>query len=276
MSEIKVDHEDLSALPEQRRQKILLTLQMEGQVLAADLSQRFNVSEDTVRRDLRELARAGMVKRVYGGAVPLALDTGKPYVQRANSQEHIKQELAQAALALIRPRQILFLDASTTNRQIARALPNDVPLTVVTNCPPIAVDLSDHPLVTIIMPGGKLNKAMQALTGPECVEKLSQVNADLCFLGVCAIHPHYGICSENDEEVFVKRAMLEHAAEVAIIATEDKVGAVEGFKIAPIDKITHMITPDTVPKDLLTPYVEKAIRVIPVGETSAKTMRRTS
>jgi DeoR/GlpR family transcriptional regulator of sugar metabolism len=128
----------------QRQSLIQDRLRQSGRVLAVDLAQEFNVSEDTIRRDLRELAAAGLCERVYGGALPVA-PGGTTLSQRAGEAPGRKAALAAAAVPLLTPGMTVFFDASSTNLAIARALPAGLELTAVTNTPLIAAVLMEKP-----------------------------------------------------------------------------------------------------------------------------------
>ncbi len=229
-------------LPAQRQHSILELLSIKGQVLATELSQRFKVSEDTVRRDLRELAKQGKVKRVHGGAVLIAQEAGLSYEHRQDTNEEIKAELASVAVGLLQPGQVVILDAGTSNLQIAKQLPPSIELTIVTNCPHIAIAASSHSNVRVIMSGGELHHSMQALTGMGAIETFQRINADLCFIGVCSINDKFGVCTNNDAEAHVKRAMIASAAESVAIVTADKLGTVEPYKFAQIEQLNYLIT----------------------------------
>lgn len=139
-------------LTEERLDAIRQLLSQHGKVLANDLAAQFGVSDDTIRRDLRELARLGHCRRVYGGALLPAPDTGTLAV-RTSDQADVKARLARATAALVRDGQTLYIDASSTNLAIAKALSKDLRLTVVTNAPAIAMALSDNPKHTVVVLG---------------------------------------------------------------------------------------------------------------------------
>ena len=138
-------------LTDERHQIIRDRLAAEGRVLAGELASRFGVSEDTVRRDLRELAKAGQCRRVYGGAVAPAPFAAAPVGLRAGHAVEEKTRLARATVALLSRGQTLFIDGGTTNAAIARAIPRDLELTIATNSLEVASALSDHALIELIV-----------------------------------------------------------------------------------------------------------------------------
>ena len=113
----------------------------------------------------------------------------------------------------------MILDGGTTTLQVARQLPLDLEATVVTNSPPIALALAEHPLIEVVMLGGRLYKKALVNVGAEAIEAVSRIRADLCLLGVCSVHPEVGISVTNLDEAHVKRTMIQGAAEVVGLVT---------------------------------------------------------
>ena len=159
-------------LTDERHQIIRAQLAAKGRVLAGELAARFGVSEDTVRRDLRELAKVGQCRRVYGGAVAPAPFAGPLSVRSSQASEE-KARLASAAVKLLSPRQTLFIDGGTTNIAIARAIPQDLELTVATNSVGVASALSEHGLVDLIMLGGSFDRELGACVGGDTLRAVA-------------------------------------------------------------------------------------------------------
>ncbi len=234
-------------LPSLRKQKILLLLERDGKVTAADLVEHFAVSQDTIRRDLGELAAAGLLQRVHGGALPRPKDTGKDFFTRVGETNDAKRHLAHRAANLVEDGQIVLFDSGSTTLQIAQSLPRSIRLTVVTPSPMIAIALADHPEVKVILAGGQLNPATLSTTGQDAVRLIQSVKADLLFTGVCALHPQVGISSLHFDEVAVKQALLDSASHVVAVTMADKLGAVEPFVVGPCERIHTLITEWHVP-----------------------------
>ncbi|MGH7687616.1 MAG: DeoR/GlpR family DNA-binding transcription regulator [Candidatus Dormibacteria bacterium] len=205
-------------------------------VLAADLA----VSPDTVRRDLQELADAGLLRRVHGGALPPAVGAAT-YGARLQQAPEAKAAIARATCRLLRDGQVVLLDAGTTTLEVARHLPANLHLTVVTNSPAIAMTLADHPAVDVSVLGGHVDKAAHAMIGAATVEALRAVRADVLVLGVCSVHPEIGITVNQLDESYVKRLMIENAAEVVAVASADKLGTAGAFVVAPIEELTRLV-----------------------------------
>jgi len=169
-------------LTEERHDHIRRKLAAEGRVVAAELALEFDISEDTVRRDLRELARGGECRRVYGGALPLAPDLGS-IAQRQGALVESKLSLARVVAGLVAPEQTLFVDAGSTNLAVAQALPRDLAITVVTNAPAVATALADHPSCRTMVIGGQFNSDKGACLGSHALRDIQRVRADLLILG---------------------------------------------------------------------------------------------
>jgi len=248
-------------LKELRQQLILGILGEEGKLVATGLSSRLNVSEDTVRRDLREMDAAGLLHRVHGGALPAS-----PSLISFGERERIaageKKSLAQAALGLIASGQVILMDGSTTTLQLARMIPSHISATVVTNSPPVATALAAHPGVEIIMLGGNLFKDSLVNLGPAVIGELRHIRADLCFLGVYCIHPEIGLSLPHRDEAYVKKAMIESSSEVIALVTVNKLGTSAPYIVAPAKAITCLVTAGSVSEDTLAPYRKQGISVM--------------
>src|SRR5258706_8718293 len=166
------------ALKEERHQYILELLGSEGRVLAADLSSRYRVSEDTIRRDLRELASSGKIQRVHGGALPRRAEA-VPFVSRQQIDMESKIGIARAAADMIRDGQVVLIDGGTTNLKIASYLSRERSATIVTNSPPLALALADHPNLSVLMLGGNFLKEERVTTGIETIRRVESIRADL-------------------------------------------------------------------------------------------------
>jgi len=228
-------------LTAERRRQILDVLHRNGKVLAAHLAAAMNVSEDTIRRDLRDLAAAGLLCRVHGGALPAAPGS-MTFRARENEDRPAKGRIGRAAAGLVRNGQVLFVDGGTTVLEVVRHFPPDLQATVVTNSLPVALALVDHAGVEVVVLGGRFRKSAEVTVGACVVEHLGRVRADMCVLGLCGIHHEAGITLDDYEEAQVKRAMVGGAAEVVGLAAAGKLGTAEPFLVAPIKSLTYLVT----------------------------------
>jgi DeoR/GlpR family transcriptional regulator of sugar metabolism len=248
-------------LKEERLQYILDALRRDGKIVAAELGVLLGVSEDTVRRDLRELSREGKLLRVHGGALPRS-PAPVSFAARHQQSVEAKQRIARAAAAMIQPGHLVLVDGGTTTQQVARYLGPQLEATIVTNNVPLAMELAGHPKVEVILLGGKLFKESQVTLGEEAIAELSSYRADLCLLGAGSLHPEFGVRTPDREEVFLKRAMIEAAAEVAALVTAEKVGTALPYLVAPVRALTHLVT--DAPADALEPYRALGVSVVTV------------
>lgn len=232
-------------LTAERRQFILEILRRDKKVLSSELSGVLKVSEDTIRRDLRELAESGLLQRVHGGALMAAPVTAS-YTERQMHAPQEKEAIARAAAQLIRPGQVAILDGGTTTLQVARQLPLDLVATIVTNSPPIAIALAEHPHIEVMMLGGQLYKKALVNIGAATIEALGMIRADLCLLGVCSLHPEIGISVQNLDEAYIKRAMIARSAEVVGLATAAKLDTAATYVVGSIQALTYLVTAPTV------------------------------
>ncbi len=248
-------------LTEERRQVILGRLERDGKVVAAELSATLDVSPDTVRRDLRELDEAGLLRRVHGGALPPVVGA-RPYATRLEQAPEAKAAIARATGRLLRHGQVIVLDAGTTTLEVARQLPPELEATVITNSPPIAVALAEHPKIEVAVVGGMLAKAPQALVGAATVAALRSVRADVLVLGVCSVHPEIGITVLELEESYVKQAMIANAAEVIAVSSADKLGSAGPYVVAPLEELTYLVTEEPAPAEQVARFREAGVEVV--------------
>lgn len=261
------EHADPSALmAADRRRRILTALERDGKVVAAELSRSFGVSEDTIRRDLREMAGEGLLQRVHGGALPLS--PGNPsFTAREQRSPRVKDALARAAATLVQPGQVVIIDSGTTNVAVARHLSRDLRATVLTNSPPVAMALCEHPHIEVIMLGGRMRKDSLAAADAMTITGVRQVRADLCYLGVCSLDPTFGLTTMDMDEAHVKRAMVEASGDVVALATADKLGTAFTYVVAPLRDLTWLFTESSVPDEALAPYRAAGVTITQASDT---------
>ncbi len=240
---------------------MLAVLERDGKLVASRLVDELGVSEDTVRRDLRDLAARGLVQRVHGGALPPAPQPGSFADRRETSTEE-KAAIARAVADVVADARVLLIDGSTTNLAVARLLPGTRVGTVLTNSPPIAAALADHPTVEVVVIGGRLDKRAQVTVGASAVDMIRSVRADACLLGVCALHPEVGLTTDDLDEAEVKRAMVRASGEVIAPATSDKLRAASAYLVAPVQEVTHLVAEPDAPDELLDPYRALGLSVL--------------
>lgn len=247
-------------LTQQRKQHILAKLKKEGQIVAKALAQELELSEDTIRRDLRELAKEGLLQRVHGGALP-ASSAVADFAARQTIATDSKLAIARAAVTLIQPGQIIILDGGTTAVQVARQLPKTLHATVVTHSPSIAVELVRHPTIEVILIGGKLFKHSVVTVGAAALEALAHIRADTFFMGVTGVHPEAGLSTGDLEEAHMKKALSQHAAETVVLASKEKLGVASAYVIMPLSAISGLVVEQSTAAKLLEPYDKLGVAI---------------
>ena len=250
----------LNLLLDERHRLIRERLAAEGRVLATDLARDLCTSEDTIRRDLRELASLGHCRRVYGGALSISPASGT-MAERQSQDIDRKDALAQEGAKLVAPGQIVFLDAGSTNLAIARALPNGANLTVGTNAPAIALALLDKVGIDVILVGGLMDVRAGAALGAQAVRDVSAMALDICFVGACAVDLKDGVRAFGFEDAVFKRALVERSRIVVVAATNDKLGASAPFHVMPAADIDHLIVEHDASTELLSCFEQVGVRV---------------
>ena len=228
-------------LPAQRKEFILQRLRSAGQVMAKDVATVLGVTEDSVRRDLRELAADGLCQRVYGGALPVSPAIAD-YTARQEVSVSGKQRVAAAAAALVEPGCTAIIDGGTTALAVVRALPLDLQATVVTHSPTVASALENHRDVDVYLIGGRLFKHSMVACGAAAVEAARGVHADLFLLGVTGVHPEAGLTTGDADEAAMKRTLAHQAADTYVLASSEKIGAASRFSVLPLDEVAGVVT----------------------------------
>lgn len=248
-------------LKEERFQIILNQLGHEQKVYLGHLSTLLNVSEDTVRRDIKELADQGLLKSVRGGAVPHSPGPHH-FRDRMKYDNEQKQIIATKALQFLKDDQVVIFDGGTSTMLIAQMLPKDLRLTVITNSFPIASLLEEHEHVEVLFAGGRLLKNSFVTIGNDAIQFFKKFRADICLLGICSIHTELGVTGPDFEESEVKRAMIESSKEVIALATSEKLGTAEAYYVCPTERLSMIITDQPDDNEAFKIYTDLGIRMV--------------
>jgi DeoR/GlpR family transcriptional regulator of sugar metabolism len=252
-------------LTAQRKKLILSRLAAEGQIVAKDLAHELGTSEDTIRRDLRELALVGKLQRVHGGALPASPAMADLKVREQVSSKD-KIELGRAGAAMIRPKQVVILDGGTTALQVAAHLAPDLRATIVTHSPTVATEAAKHPYVDIIMLGGRLFRHSMVNVGAALIDAASRLRADLYFMGVTGVHPDAGLTTGDAEEAAVKRTLHERAAETIVLASAEKLLAASPFMVTSLKEIALLVIP--------AKTTDRTLRILRTGGVKVERVQR--
>ncbi len=243
-----------------RKQQILSLLMRNGQVIAKEVSQSMGVSEDTIRRDLREMAQEGLLQRVHGGALP-ASPAVADFAGRELLHHEGKVAIGRTAASMVKPGQVVLLDGGTTAREVARHLSLELKATIVTHSPTIALELVNHHALEVILIGGRLFKHSLVSVGAAAIETIANIHADTFFMGVTGVHPKTGLTTGDYEEAVVKRALSYAAADTIVLASSEKLNAASPYKIIGLEEVSGIITERAVNHALTTPYEDLGIPV---------------
>jgi DeoR/GlpR family transcriptional regulator of sugar metabolism len=247
-------------LKKERQAYIIQQINIHNKVLSSDLSVQLNVSEDTVRRDLQELDEEGKLTKVHGGALSKSFNFT---IQNNNIYQHTEKKIiAQKAISLIQDGMMVLLSGGTTIRELVKNLPENLNATFITVSIPTALELLNHPNSEVIFLGNKLIKSAQMSVGAEVVQKLSEIKADLCFLGTNSIDIENGITDLEWEIIEVKKAMIKAAHKTVSLAISEKLNSVQRLKVCNVEDVDILITELLPTNDLLAPYKNKGIEVL--------------
>ncbi|MDW3194976.1 MAG: DeoR/GlpR family DNA-binding transcription regulator [Cytophagales bacterium] len=248
-------------LKQERQELILSEITAQNKVHSADLSLKLNVSEDTIRRDLKELADQGYVKKVHGGA--MANPVGPQSIQQESiSHESERQVLINKCLPLIRPHGILIIEGTETAALLAEQLPSDLSLTVFTNSLPVANRLLHVHHVDTHFIGGKISVKHQGTMGTEVIQNLADIQADQCFMEFSGIHPEIGITAADREYAITLKAILKSSTELIGLSLSKDIGTMQPFRVATTDKLSKLVTELEQPNKQVATFLDKGVDVL--------------
>jgi DeoR/GlpR family transcriptional regulator of sugar metabolism len=249
-------------LPAERTQEILDRLELQNHVVAETLAAEFGVSEDTIRRDLRELAAKGLCKKVYGGALSLS-DARHTAEERMMEAADRKPALGQKLANLLRPNQFVYIDAGSTNLAAARALPRSAQLTVATNDPMIAACLALRTDIDLIMVGGKVDSRTGCALGSHTMGVVQKMKFDVLILGTCAVDAIAGISSFQLEDASLKSVLIENASQIVTAVHSEKFFSIAPFHVCDANMIDDLVIEKTATPEQLKPFIENGVRLHP-------------
>jgi len=244
----------LSLLAEERKMAILEECKQTGKVKVVALAGRFQVSEETIRRDLDALERMGKLKRVYGGAVLKSYDNGEPpYHQRQVLYRDAKEVIGKTAAELLKDGDTVVIDTGTTVLELAKSIQGRKRLTLITNSLPVAAVLTESLNLQrftgkVIMLGGEINTEQQAISGHYSANMLERFSVDKAFISIGGISSHWGISDYDLNESLLSQVMIQVAKEVIVLADHSKIGVRAFCQIAELEAIDMVICDHPYPK----------------------------
>ena len=246
-------------LKKERQEFILHQLNLHNKILCADLSNKMGVSDDTIRRDLQELAQDDKLIKVHGGALSKSFHTAFDRKMVYNLED--KHIIAQKTAALVQSGMYILTSGGTSILEFAKSLDPNLNATFFTCSLNAAIEFAHHPSIEVVMIGDKVSKDSMLATGASAVQTIESIQADLCILGINSLDTQFGL-SENDWEVVqIKKAMIKASKKTICIGISEKLNSQQKIKVANLDEIDILIT-ELDPEDpLLLPFKHKGLTI---------------
>jgi DeoR/GlpR family transcriptional regulator of sugar metabolism len=246
-------------LKKERQEFILHQLNLHNKILCADLSTKMGVSDDTIRRDLQELAQEDKLIKVHGGALSKSFHTAFDRKMVYNLED--KHIIAQKTAALVQSGMYILTSGGTSILEFAKSLDTNLNATFFTCSLNAAIEFAHHPSIEVVMIGDKVSKDSMLTTGASAVQTIESIQADLCILGINSLDTQFGL-SENDwEVVHIKKAMIKASKKTICIGISEKLNSQQKIKVANLDEIDILIT-ELDPNDpTLLPFKHKGLTI---------------
>lgn len=243
----------------ERQQLIVDQLEVDGEIRISDMKDKFQVAEMTIRRDLEKLEKAGIARRIFGGAILLEKDMALQ--ERLVIMAKEKKIIGRKAASFIKPGDCIFIDGGTTTVEVARALKPGFEITAVTNALNVANELLDKEIHTIVS-GGTILKATSTLIGPLAVDTVGSLAYTRVFLGTTGLSAQHGFSNSNMYETEIKKAVIRQGEEVNIVVDSTKYGAKELVSFATLADAHRMITDRRPDADLFRACRDAGINIV--------------
>lgn len=248
---------------EERQQRIAALARSAGRVDVASLAVDFEVTTETIRRDLTALERHGVLRRVHGGGIPIERLGFEPeFAARDASMTAEKERIAKAALAEVPTAGSILLDAGTSTLRLAEMLPVDRELTVVTNALPIAMTLAIRPNITLLTLGGRVRARTLAAVDAWALTALAELHIDVAFLGTNGISVARGLTTPDPAESAVKKAMIHAARRVVVLADHTKFDQDHLVRFGELREVSAVVTDTGLGKSLVDEITAAGTRVV--------------
>ena len=246
-------------LKKERQEFILHQLNLHNKILCADLSNKMGVSDDTIRRDLQELAQEDKLIKVHGGALSKSFHTAFDRKMVYNLED--KNIIAQKTAALVQSGMYILTSGGTSILEFAKSLDSNLNATFFTCSLNAAIEFAHHPSIEVVMIGDKVSKDSMLTTGASAVQTIESIQADLCILGINSLDTQFGL-SENDWEVVqIKKAMIKASKKTICIGISEKLNSQQKIKVANLDEIDILITELDPNHPTLLPFKHKGLTI---------------
>lgn len=244
-----------------RQQKVVDEVSINRQVSSSFLSEKLNVSEDTIRRDIKELDKQGLLTKVHGGAIS-TIQKLYHYNEDVIYKREEKVLIAKKAITLIENGMVIIMSGGTTNLMLAKLLPKNLKGTIYTYSLPIAMQLSEHSNLETIFIGGRIQRNAMVTTGIDVIQFLSNITVNICFIGVSAFSLEQGITGEDYEVALVKKAMIKSSERNVYLCTSNKLNNRLNYDVCNFKDIDIAITELDIKDPKLKPYIESGVAII--------------
>lgn len=251
----------LLMLKKERQALILREVTIHKKVAHTSLSEKMNVSEDTIRRDLQELAEQGQLIKVRGGALSKSFHEIAYQEQNLYANKEITF-IAQKAVSLLQNDMHIFIAGGMVNVEFARIIPQELNATIYTNSVPVAGELVKHQNSEIIFVGGRISKNEKMTIGGDVIQFLNQIQPDLCCLCTNGLDVEKGFTDSDWEIVNAKKAMIQRSSKIAVLTGSEMLGVVQKIQIAEIGVVNYLITELSESSEILSPFSQKGVKVI--------------
>jgi DeoR/GlpR family transcriptional regulator of sugar metabolism len=245
----------------ERQAFILHQVNLHNKVLSTDLSRLIRVSDDTIRRDIQQLAEIGKIIKVHGGALSPSFHNTHTSSNEVYAYNQ-KKIIAQKAISLIKDGMFVLTTGGTTIIEMARALPSGLHATFISGSIPALAEYIVHPNIEVIAIGDKVSKDSKITVGSDAISRIKELKVDLCFLGVSAFNVETGVSDNDWEVVQVKKAMVESAEKLVCLTISEKINSRQPFQVCDSRKIDTLITELSPDDPVLEPYKRAGIKVL--------------
>lgn len=251
-------------MKQNRQAHIRKLVEEKSRVTVAELSTLLKVSEATIRRDLDELDGEWM-RRTHGGALLRVRPTNElPVIQRIPEQAEIKHRIGQSAARMVKPGETIFISSGTTALEVARSLPDDTRLTVISNSLPVINALAGRKYFELVVIGGMFRQDELSMVGHPAEQMLSEFRSDRTFIGMRAIDPHWGFTNDYMPEILTDRKILNIASQVVVVADHTKFGRICSIFVAPVNAANAIITDSGIDTEIANELRALGIQVLTV------------
>ncbi len=247
-----------------RQSQILDLIRSHNGATINELKSEFSVSAVTIRKDLEELERDGLIIRRFGGAMPAqTIDPLESFNVRSRLNKREKQCIGQLAATLIQPMESVIIDAGSTALEIIRHLPHGMQITIITPAINLSLEACAQPNLTVFLPGGGLlDRFTFSLGGKDIEDSFARLHADKLFLGIRGLDLQHGLTDTDTRRITLKPIMIQAAREVIVVADSRKIGKPSLFEVAPLEAVHTLVTDEGIDPATADALTKRNIRVL--------------